>query len=87
MIRFSIPKTYYIAFFPLLINSIAIISFAYVLHLKCDNFKLVFFLFQHELLKQLLRLGHNCLTFDFIGTSTDESSDDLCTGNNLEIRI
>ena len=36
---------------------------------------------QHELLKQLLRLGHNCLTFDFIGTSTDESSDDLCTGN------
>jgi len=34
---------------------------------------------QHELLKQLLRLGHNCLTFDFIGTSTDESSDDLCT--------
>ena len=24
-------------------------------------------------------LGHNCLTFDFIGTSTDESSDDLCT--------
>ena len=35
--------------------------------------------FQHELLKQLLRLAHNCLTFDFIGTSTDESSDDLCT--------
>lgn len=35
--------------------------------------------FQHELLKQLLRLSHNCLTFDFIGTSTDESSDDLCT--------
>eukprot|EP00095_Tigriopus_kingsejongensis_P007054 maker-scaffold146_size311726-snap-gene-2.19 protein:Tk07054 transcript:maker-scaffold146_size311726-snap-gene-2.19-mRNA-1 annotation:"Exportin-7" len=34
---------------------------------------------QHELLKQLLRLAHNCLTFDFIGTSTDESSDDLCT--------
>ena len=28
---------------------------------------------------QLLRLAHNCLTFDFIGTSTDESSDDLCT--------
>lgn len=34
---------------------------------------------QHELLKQLLKLAHNCLTFDFIGTSTDESSDDLCT--------
>ena len=31
------------------------------------------------LLPQLLRLAHNCLTFDFIGTSTDESSDDLCT--------
>lgn len=28
---------------------------------------------------QLLRLARNCLTFDFIGTSTDESSDDLCT--------
>lgn len=28
---------------------------------------------------QLLRLAYNCLTFDFIGTSTDESSDDLCT--------
>lgn len=30
-------------------------------------------------MSQLLRLAHNCLTFDFIGTSTDESSDDLCT--------
>ncbi|OWK49924.1 Exportin-7, partial [Lonchura striata] len=28
---------------------------------------------------QLLKLTHNCLSFDFIGTSTDESSDDLCT--------
>ena len=28
---------------------------------------------------QLLRLSQNCLMFDFIGTSTDESSDDLCT--------
>ena len=27
----------------------------------------------------IFRLAHNCLTFDFIGTSTDESSDDLCT--------
>ena len=34
---------------------------------------------QQALLSQLLRLAHNCLTFDFIGTSTDESSDDLCT--------
>ena len=34
---------------------------------------------QHGLMTQLLRLAHNCLTFDFIGTSTDESSDDLCT--------
>ncbi|XP_014255047.1 exportin-7 isoform X2 [Cimex lectularius] len=34
---------------------------------------------QHGLMIQLLRLAHNCLTFDFIGTSTDESSDDLCT--------
>ena len=42
-------------------------------------YQFVFVVFQHELLKQLLRLAHNCLTFDFIGTSTDESSDDLCT--------
>ncbi|CAH1259314.1 XPO7 [Branchiostoma lanceolatum] len=34
---------------------------------------------QHSLMTQLLRLAHSCLTFDFIGTSTDESSDDLCT--------
>ncbi|KAL1122988.1 hypothetical protein AAG570_003312, partial [Ranatra chinensis] len=34
---------------------------------------------QHGLMTQLLRLAHNCLIFDFIGTSTDESSDDLCT--------
>ncbi|XP_074108339.1 ran-binding protein 16 isoform X2 [Cotesia typhae] len=34
---------------------------------------------QHGLMTQLLRLARNCLTFDFIGTSTDESSDDLCT--------
>lgn len=37
------------------------------------------FVFQHGLMTQLLRLAQNCLTFDFIGTSTDESSDDLCT--------
>ena len=35
--------------------------------------------FRLAFLIQLLRLAHNCLTFDFIGTSTDESSDDLCT--------
>ncbi|XP_071447745.1 exportin-7 isoform X2 [Hetaerina americana] len=34
---------------------------------------------QHGLMKQLLKLANNCLTFDFIGTSTDESSDDLGT--------
>ncbi|KAJ8316811.1 hypothetical protein KUTeg_004715 [Tegillarca granosa] len=34
---------------------------------------------QHGLISHALRLAHNCLTFDFIGTSTDESSDDLCT--------
>ena len=34
---------------------------------------------QHGLLMQLLKLSYNCLNFDFIGTSTDESSDDLCT--------
>uniref|UniRef100_A0A674H879 Exportin 7 n=1 Tax=Taeniopygia guttata TaxID=59729 RepID=A0A674H879_TAEGU len=34
---------------------------------------------QQGLLMQLLKLTHNCLSFDFIGTSTDESSDDLCT--------
>ncbi|XP_074039038.1 ran-binding protein 16 isoform X1 [Leptinotarsa decemlineata] len=34
---------------------------------------------QHGLMTQLLRLAQNCLTFDFIGTSQDESSDDLCT--------
>ncbi|KAF3848418.1 hypothetical protein F7725_014915 [Dissostichus mawsoni] len=32
-----------------------------------------------NLLKQLLKLSYNCLNYDFIGTSTDESSDDLCT--------
>ncbi|XP_029649457.1 exportin-7 isoform X2 [Octopus sinensis] len=34
---------------------------------------------QHGLLSHSLRLALNCLTFDFIGASTDESSDDLCT--------
>ena len=30
-------------------------------------------------MQHVLRLAFNCLTFDFIGTSPDESSDDLCT--------
>jgi len=30
-------------------------------------------------LRQLLKLAQNCLTFDFIGMSTDESSNDLNT--------
>ncbi|XP_076102861.1 exportin-7-like [Mytilus galloprovincialis] len=34
---------------------------------------------QHGLISSALRLAHNCLTFDFIGTSNDESSDELCT--------
>ncbi|XP_045456955.1 exportin-7-B [Melitaea cinxia] len=34
---------------------------------------------QPALLAALLRLALNCLTFDFIGTTNDESSDDLCT--------
>ncbi|XP_077991950.1 exportin-7-like [Glandiceps talaboti] len=34
---------------------------------------------QHGLMTQLLRLAYNCLTFDFIGTSSDESSDDIIT--------
>ncbi|KAL4714799.1 hypothetical protein ACJJTC_002658 [Scirpophaga incertulas] len=34
---------------------------------------------QHALIAALLKLAHNCLTFDFIGATSDESSDDLCT--------
>ncbi|KAJ8686986.1 hypothetical protein QAD02_022780 [Eretmocerus hayati] len=34
---------------------------------------------QHSLMTNLLTLSQNCLSFDFIGTATDESSDDLCT--------
>ena len=34
---------------------------------------------QHDLVSSLLRLALNCLSFDFIGTSPDESSDDLST--------
>lgn len=34
---------------------------------------------QQTLVSNLLRLALNCLSFDFIGTSPDESSDDLST--------
>ncbi|RZF34199.1 hypothetical protein LSTR_LSTR003609 [Laodelphax striatellus] len=42
---------------------------------------------QHGLMTQLLRLAHNCLTFDFIGRATDESSDDLCTALSCLVQI
>uniref|UniRef100_A0A336LE22 CSON010006 protein n=1 Tax=Culicoides sonorensis TaxID=179676 RepID=A0A336LE22_CULSO len=34
---------------------------------------------QHGLMTHLLNLARNCLTFDFIGTSADESADDMST--------
>ncbi|XP_035214477.1 exportin-7-like isoform X2 [Stegodyphus dumicola] len=34
---------------------------------------------EHNLMNSLLRLAYNCISFDFIGTSPDESTDDLCT--------
>ncbi|XP_067899254.1 ran-binding protein 17-like isoform X2 [Heterodontus francisci] len=34
---------------------------------------------QHSLVMHLLKLVLNCLSFDFIGSSADESTDDLCT--------
>ncbi|KAG1667827.1 Exportin-7 [Nymphon striatum] len=33
---------------------------------------------EHGLMTHLLKLAQNCLTFDFIGTCNDESSDDVC---------
>lgn len=30
-------------------------------------------------MNQILRLTRNCLSFDFIGTSTDDSTDDMST--------
>ncbi|XP_060809252.1 exportin-7-B [Amyelois transitella] len=33
----------------------------------------------HALVAAVLKLAHNCLTFDFIGTTNDECSDDMCT--------
>ena len=38
-----------------------------------------FLVSQHSLMSHLLQLTCNCLSFDFIGTSMDESSDDLGT--------
>ncbi|KAM5169770.1 ran-binding protein 17 isoform 5-T6 [Callospermophilus lateralis] len=35
--------------------------------------------FQQNLVMQVLKLVLNCLNFDFIGSSADESADDLCT--------
>nr|XP_032289090.1 ran-binding protein 16 isoform X8 [Drosophila virilis] len=37
---------------------------------------------QQALISQVLRLTKNCLSFDFIGSSTDESADDM---NNVQI--
>jgi hypothetical protein len=54
-----------------------LILFVFLLLLIINSFFL--FTHKHNLLNQLLRLAHNCLTYDFIGTSTDESSDDLTT--------
>jgi hypothetical protein len=34
---------------------------------------------QQNLVMQVLKLVLNCLNFDFIGSSADESTDDLCT--------
>lgn len=46
-----------------------------------DNSKSLNFLdeAQHGLMNQILRLTRNCLSFDFIGTSSDESTDDMQT--------
>ncbi|KOB64052.1 Exportin-7, partial [Operophtera brumata] len=41
---------------------------------------------QQQLIAALLKLSHNCLMFDFIGTTSDESSDDLCTVQVSEAR-
>ncbi|KAF2366896.1 Armadillo-type fold [Trinorchestia longiramus] len=34
---------------------------------------------KHRLIMQLLQLALNCLTFDFIGTTIDDSGEDFCT--------
>ncbi|VVC45632.1 Armadillo-type fold,Armadillo-like helical,Importin-beta, N-terminal domain [Cinara cedri] len=34
---------------------------------------------QHGFMSRCLQLAQNCLTYDFIGTTCDESSDDICT--------
>lgn len=45
-----------------------------------DNYDFSHFLF--SLVSHVLRLTKNCLSFDFIGSSTDESSDDM---NSVQI--
>lgn len=42
-----------------------------------DDLKSFYFLFQHILMSELLQLTCNCLSFDFIGTASDESVDEL----------
>lgn len=46
-----------------------------------DNAKNLNFLdeAQHSLMTHILRLARNCLSFDFIGTSADDSTDDVST--------
>lgn len=34
---------------------------------------------QHGLFTHLLNFARDCLSFDFVGTSTDESADDIST--------
>lgn len=34
---------------------------------------------QHSLMTHVLRLARNCLSFDFIGTTAEESTDDMST--------
>ena len=52
------------------------ILYIHIIKYQCKRFV---HLLQHGLISHALRLAHNCLTFDFIGTSTDETADDLCT--------
>lgn len=42
---------------------------------------------QHSLMTHILRLARNCLSFDFIGTSADESTDDMSTVQVCDIII
>lgn len=47
-------------------------SFRYVIDVP-------FTLIQHSMVSQCLNLAHNCLNFDFMGTSNEESADDIAT--------